>query len=76
MAKVSEKLLSILECPMAHAPLVQSGEFLYSTDRKTRRKYPVRDGIPVMLIDESVEADADEFERVMAEANIKSPTNS
>jgi len=76
MAKVSEKLLSILECPMAHVPLVQSGEFLYSTDRKTRRKYPVRDGIPVVLIDESVEADADEFERVMAEANIKSPTNS
>ncbi|MFQ5353157.1 MAG: Trm112 family protein, partial [Candidatus Binatia bacterium] len=60
-------LLKIMECPVAHAPLVQLGDWLYSTDAETRRKYPIRDGIPIMLIEESQEAEPGEFERVMAE---------
>lgn len=67
MAKISDKLLAMLECPVSHTPLVQSGDWLYSTDPKTKRKYPIRDGIPVMLIDESEEAGKVEFERVMAD---------
>ncbi len=58
-----------MECPVGHAPLVQAGDWLYSTDSKTRRKYPIRDGIPIMLIEESQEAALEEFERVMAEAD-------
>lgn len=65
---IEPKLLEILECPVAHVPLVAAGEWLYSTDRETRRKYPVRDGIPIMLIDESEVADPDEWERVLKEA--------
>ncbi|MEK7711014.1 MAG: Trm112 family protein [Planctomycetota bacterium] len=68
MNKVDEELLRIMVCPVAHAPLVQVGDWLYSTDSQTRRKYPVRDGIPIMLVDESQVADAEEFKRVMAEA--------
>ena len=68
MTRIDEELLRIMECPVGHAPLVQVGEWLYSTDPDTRRKYPIRDGIPIMLIEESQEADADEFERAMAEA--------
>ena len=68
MSKIDDKLLRIMECPVAHVPLVQVGDWLYSTDHKTRRKYPVRDGIPIMLVDESEEADPEEFERAMAEA--------
>ena len=67
MAKIDKELLEIMECPMAHAPLVEVGDWLYSTDPKTRRKYPIRDGIPIMLIDESKVADLAEFERVMAQ---------
>lgn len=67
MAKISDKLLAILECPVSHTSLVQSGDWLYATDPKTKRKYPIRDGIPVMLIDESEEADETEFEQVMAD---------
>ena len=68
MTRIDEELLKIMECPVGHAPLVQVGDWLYSTDPGTRRKYPIRDGIPIMLIEESQEADADEFEQAMAEA--------
>ena len=68
MTKIDAELLRIMVCPVAHAPLVQVGEWLYSTDPATRRKYPIRDGIPIMLIDESEVAEQAEFEQVMAEA--------
>ena len=68
MNKVDEELLKIMVCPLAHAPLVQVGDWLYSIDSQSRRKYPVRDGIPIMLVDESQVADVEEFKRVMAEA--------
>ena len=66
--ELDRELLSILVCPESKAPLLPVGDWLVSTDPATRRRYPVRDGIPIMLIEESQEADADEFERVMAEA--------
>ncbi len=68
MTKIDEELLRIMECPVAHVPLVQVGDWLYSTDPKTRKKYPIRDGIPIMLIDEAKTAEAEEFERAMADA--------
>lgn len=64
--QVDPELMKILVCPESKAPLIQVGDALYSTDSKTRRKYPIRDGIPIMLIDESEVVDADEFERIMA----------
>ena len=64
--ELDRSLLEILVCPESHARLVQQGEWLYSTDAATRRRYPVRDGIPVMLIDESEVVDEDEFKSVMA----------
>lgn len=68
MSGIDEKLLGIMECPLAHVPLVQVGDWLYSTDAKTRRRYPIRDGIPVMLIDEAEVVEPEEFNRVMSEA--------
>lgn len=68
MSPIDAELLRILECPVAHVPVVQVGDWLYSTDPETRRKYPIRDDIPIMLIDESEVANPEEFERVMAQA--------
>lgn len=68
MTTIDAELLKIMQCPIGRAPLVQVGDWLYSTDRQTRRKYPIRDGIPIMLIEESVEVDLPEFERAMAES--------
>lgn len=54
---IDKELLEILACPESKAPVVEVEEggehWLVSTDPATRRRYPVRDGIPVMLIDES-----------------------
>ena len=67
MTTIDRKLLEIMECPVSHAPLVQVADWLYSTDSETRRKYPIRDGIPIMLVEESQVADPEEFERAMAQ---------
>ncbi len=72
---MDERLLEIMECPVGHAPLVLVGDWLYSTDRETRRKYPIRDGIPVMLVEESQEVDTEEFEQAMATAGRNSTDN-
>ena len=66
LADVDKELLAILVCPQSHASLVQVGDWLYSTDQETQRRYPIRDGIPVMLIDESETVDVEEFKRVMS----------
>lgn len=76
MTEIDEKLLSIMVCPTTHTPLVQAGDWLYSTDPETRYKYPIRDGLPIMLADEAEVAEPDEFERVMARAgNRPSPVD-
>lgn len=63
--RVDEELMKIMVCPISHAPLVQVGDWLYSTDPNTRRKYPVRDSIPIMLVDESQIAEQVEFDKIM-----------
>lgn len=65
MPQVAEWLLEKLACPLSKAPVVQVGDWLYSTDPATRRRYPIRDGIPNMLIDESEVVDSGEFARIM-----------
>lgn len=45
------KLLEILVCPVDHAPVREEGDALVCGE--CRRRYPVRDGIPVMLVDEA-----------------------
>lgn len=50
--KVDEKLLEILVCPVDKEPVKQEGDFIVCSACK--RKYPIREGIPVMLVDEAV----------------------
>ena len=66
---IDPELLSIMVCPESHARLIQVGDWLYSTDANSRRRYPVREGLPIMLLDESEVVDLDEFNRVMKESN-------
>jgi uncharacterized protein YbaR (Trm112 family) len=51
---ISQELLDILVCPVCKKPLVQkeTGESLKCTT--CRRVYPVRDNIPILLVDEAV----------------------
>ncbi|MDP6849527.1 MAG: hypothetical protein QF524_01170 [Planctomycetota bacterium] len=55
MADLDPEFLSILCCPLSHAALLQDGETLVSTDPATRRRYPITDGFPVLLIEEAEE---------------------
>jgi uncharacterized protein len=51
---ISKDLLDILVCPACKKPLQlkEAGESLKCTE--CRRVYPVRDNIPIMLIDQAV----------------------
>jgi uncharacterized protein len=62
---IDPELMSILVCPESHARLIQVGDWLYSTDPATRRRYPLREGLPIMLIDESEVISPEEFIKVM-----------
>jgi uncharacterized protein YbaR (Trm112 family) len=49
--KVPDDLLAILVCPVDHAKVHPDGDFLVC--EQCGRAYPVRDGIPVMLVEEA-----------------------
>ena len=69
---VDDFLLGLLACPESRAPvvLVEDGDatWLVSTDAATRRRYPVRDGLPIMLIDESEQLDEEHWKSLIAAA--------
>ena len=48
---IDPDLLSILRCPLTRSKLRQEGDFLIA--EVGGLKYPVRDGIPVMLVEEA-----------------------
>ena len=62
---LDSEFLTILVCPLSHAPLVQDGDTLISTDSKTRRRYRIVDDIPNMLVDESEELSESEWRTIM-----------
>lgn len=49
---VDPELLSILACPLDKQPVSRQGNYLVC--QQCQRHYPIRDGIPVMLIDEAL----------------------
>lgn len=65
MATISKDLLDILACPESKAPLLLEGETLVSTDAKTRRRYRIEEGIPIMLIEESEQVPEPEWRDIM-----------
>jgi uncharacterized protein YbaR (Trm112 family) len=62
-------LLEIIVCPEDKGPLdyIESEGVLLN--RRLRRTYAVRDGIPVLLIEEATAVDADEVARLVGIAD-------
>ena len=58
-------LLSILACPEDKGPLYYFANDGFLFNPRLSRKYLVRDGIPVMLIEEAVSIDAAENDTLM-----------
>jgi uncharacterized protein YbaR (Trm112 family) len=50
--EVDPELLAILACPLDKQPVSRQGNYLVC--QACQRHYPIRDGIPVMLIDEAL----------------------
>ncbi len=59
-AKVDRKLLEILVCPLTKGPLEYDSERQELISRRAKLAYPIRDGIPIMLVDEARSLDDDE----------------
>jgi len=51
------KLLEILVCPLTKGPLDYDAAAQELISRQARRAYPIRDGIPIMLVDEARQID-------------------
>ena len=65
---LDQQLLDILACPDDKGPLLyfQDEDSLYNP--RLKRRYSIRDDIPVMLIDESEIVDDAEHDRLVAKA--------
>ena len=56
---INQKLLEILVCPKTHSSLVLHGDEL--TSKEAKLAYPIRDGIPIMLVQEARELSQEEL---------------
>ncbi len=54
---VDPKLLEILVCPLTKGPLRYEADKNERISEQARLAYPIRDGIPIMLIDEARKLD-------------------
>ncbi len=67
------RLLAVLACPVDKGPLYYLGDDQGLYNPRLRRRYVVREGIPVMLPDEAVTveaADADVFDARIASGDL------
>lgn len=62
------KLLEILACPEDKGPLYYFADEDALYNWRLKRRYAVRDDIPVMLVDEAEAVADDEHERLVAKA--------
>jgi len=50
---IDEQLLAILACPLCKSKVALQGDRIVCLGDTCGLRYPIRDGIPVMLIDEA-----------------------
>jgi len=53
MQTVDPRMLEILVCPLTKGPLRYDTEKQELVSEKAKLAYPVRDGIPIMLVEEA-----------------------
>lgn len=62
------KLLEILACPQDKGPLLYFADENSLYNARLHRRYAIREGIPIMLIDEAETVSDDEHARLLAKA--------
>ncbi len=50
---IEKTFLEILACPACKSPVSEEGEKLVCASQACGLRYPIRDGIPVMLVEEA-----------------------
>lgn len=65
---LDEKLLEILACPEDKGPLLYFADEHSLYNPRLQRRYPIRDGIPVLLIDEAETTTDEEHQRLLGKA--------
>lgn len=53
--EIDPKLLEILVCPLTKGPLTYDKAAQELISKQASRAYPIRDGIPIMLVEEARE---------------------
>jgi uncharacterized protein YbaR (Trm112 family) len=66
------QLLAVLACPQDKGPLYYVADEALLYNPRLARAYHVRDGIPVMLVEEASSLDADEVARLDAKVAAES----
>ena len=66
MTRLAPELLALLACPEDKGPLYYIEDLAILYNPRLLRAYRVRDGIPVMLIDEAQRLEPSENERLWA----------
>jgi uncharacterized protein YbaR (Trm112 family) len=69
---IDQRLLDILACPKDRGPLYYLADESALYNPRLQLSYPVRDDIPVMLIDEAAQVDQAEHDRLMSIVESKS----
>ena len=57
MKKADPKLLETLVCPVTHAPLEYDAKAQELISKRAKLAFPIRDGIPIMLVDDARQLD-------------------
>jgi len=68
MALSDSRLLEVLACPEDKGPLFYFADEDSLYNPRLHRRYSIRDGIAVMLVDEAVSVDKGEHARLVAKA--------
>jgi len=53
MSSIDPRLLEILVCPLTKGPLVYDAQKQELVSEQAGLAYPIRDGIPIMLVEEA-----------------------
>ena len=59
------QILQKLRCPVSKQPLIAHQQALVSLDPATRLSYPIQDGIPVLLAEEAVKLDCEQWQSIV-----------
>lgn len=62
--EIDPRLLEILVCPQTKGPLVYDRSNNELLSKKARLAFPIRDGVPIMLIDEARALGDDEAAKI------------